>query len=119
MEMVDILTWASEDVKTIRCTQDVFDTSFRLKVRKFVPIAGDSLARRWKRHGVARSFECPPYAIANMKEAGSVMSTFLARTLGSAICFYIDETDNLLRGTYEMAYRLSKLAQVSPKLLPT
>ncbi len=112
MEMTDISRWASSEIKTITCTQDVLGTKFDLKVREFVPVDGDALARKWKKNGVEKSFECPPYGVANMKEAAHVLGRFVDRSMGSAICFYVDETDRLLRDTYEMAYRQSKFAQV-------
>ncbi|KAH8891757.1 hypothetical protein GQ53DRAFT_647975 [Thozetella sp. PMI_491] len=115
MEMTEISTWASDQIKTISCTQDVMGTKFELKVRKFAPVAGDALARKWKRDGVERTYDCPPYAIASMKDAAKVMARFVDRTLSSSIFFYVDETDKLLRDTYTMAYRQSKIAEVGPR----
>jgi hypothetical protein len=115
MEMTEISTWASDQIKTISCTQDVMGTKFELKVRRFTPVAGDALARKWKRDGVERTFDCPPYAIASMKEASRVLARFVDRTLSSSIFFYVDETDKLLRDTYMMAYRQSKIAEVWPR----
>ena len=124
MDMIDIATWANDDIKSILCTQDVLGTKFQLKVRQFSPVQGDSLARKWKKNGKEKSFECPPYAIASMKEAAQTLATFVDKTMGSAICFYIDETDKLMRDTFMMAYRQSKFAQVrsyphGPALSPT
>ncbi|KAF2183196.1 hypothetical protein K469DRAFT_584113 [Zopfia rhizophila CBS 207.26] len=111
MEVVDIRDWASKDIKTITITQDVGGTSYKLKVRRFKPIEGDSLERKWKTDGVEQSFKCAPYGIADMKEAGRTLAEFAERTLGTAISFYIDETDVLLRSTYSMAYRYSRFAE--------
>ena len=112
MEIVDIRNWASTEIKTISITQDVGATSYDVKVREFIPLEGDALARKWKTDGVEQSFVCAPYGIADMKEAGSTLSKFADQTLGTAISFYIDESDDLLRDTYRMAYRYSRFAEV-------
>ncbi|KAF2473832.1 uncharacterized protein BDR25DRAFT_217243 [Lindgomyces ingoldianus] len=113
MEIMDIPAqhWASKEIKTIQITQDVGGTCYKLKVRQFKPTDGDSLERRWKTNGKPQYFKCTPYAIANMKEAGKVLSEFADRTVGTAISHYIDETDVLLRSTYTMAYRYSRMAE--------
>jgi hypothetical protein len=112
MEISDIRDWDSTEIKTIAITQDVGGKSYNLKVRKFIPAEGDALERRWKTDGVEQTFKCAPYAIADMREAGRTLSHFADRTLESAICHYIDETDTLLRSTYHMAYRYSMFAEV-------
>ncbi|KAF2102645.1 hypothetical protein NA57DRAFT_71633 [Rhizodiscina lignyota] len=111
MKIVDIREWASDEVKTITITQDVGSSYYNLRVRKFVPVQGDSLCRRWKHNNEERSFQCTPYAIANMREAGHSLLQFAEKTLCESICFYIDETDKLLRDTYAMAYRHSRWAK--------
>jgi hypothetical protein len=112
MEIHNIKVWASGNIKTITITQDVAGTSYNLKVRRFVPVRGDSLSRRWKTDEEEQSFECAPYAISNMEEAGRTLEQFAEESLKSSICFYIDETDKLLRNTYTMAYRYSIYAEV-------
>jgi hypothetical protein len=113
MELVNIQDWASKPIKTISITQDVGGQSYDLKVREFIPREGDSLERRWKTDGVEQSFKCAPYGIVNMADAGRTLAQFADRTLGSSICYYIDEDDQLLRKTYTMAYRYSEIAEVS------
>ena len=117
MEMLDIDKWASSDIKTITVTQDVSGTSYDIKVREFVPVAGDAMARRWVNDSVEQFFECTPYGIADMREGASVLSDFVDRTMESSLCFYTDESDKLIRNTYSMAYRCSKLAEVSMQQL--
>ena len=112
MEIQDIRDWGSTEIKTIAITQDVGGKFYNLKVKKFIPVEGDALERRWKTGGVEQTFKCAPYAIANMREAGRTLSHFADRTLESTICHYIDETDTLLRSTYHMAYRYSIFAEV-------
>lgn len=112
MDISDIKRWASKTVKTITITQDVAGTSYDIGVRQFIPVEGDSLARKWNTNGVEQSYLCAPYAIANMREAGRKLAQFVDSTLEDALCFYIDDSDKLLRNTYSMAYRYSQFAEV-------
>ncbi|KAL9607868.1 MAG: hypothetical protein Q9167_007257 [Letrouitia subvulpina] len=99
----------------IRCNgqriRDVGGAYWNLEVRKFIPVQSDALERRWKINGVEQTFRCEQYAIADMKKAGRTLKCFVNKTIGQAICYYIDETDKLLRSTYLMAYRYSILAE--------
>lgn len=112
MEMIDIKDWRSSEIKIISITQDVGGMSYNLKTREFIPIEGDALERKWMTNGEQQSFKCAPYAIENMKEAGRTLNRFVDGHIGSSICYYIDETDTLLRDTYSMAYRYSIYAEV-------
>jgi hypothetical protein len=113
MDVIDIKTWASEEIKTIRITQDVTGNSYDLQVRRFVPQLGDSMQRRWKSNGIDQSFECAPYGIADMKQAGKLLTEYADRTLESSIEFYISKDEPLLYKTYRMAYYHSQHAEVS------
>lgn len=113
MEMIDITNWASDTVKTIEITQGVGKTSYFLRVREFVPIEGDALARRRVIDGKEYEYGCTPYAVADMKEAGKVLRAFSEQTLTTAIPFYVKK-NTLLHKTYNMAYQYSKTAE-SPK----
>lgn len=113
MEISDIRDWDSTEIKTIAITQDVGGKFYSLEVRKFIPVEGDALERKWKASGVDQTFKCAPYAIADMTDAGRRLSHFADRTLESTICHYIDETNTLLRSTYHMAYRYSIFAKVA------
>jgi hypothetical protein len=112
MEIVDIKNWRSSEIKEISITQDVFGAFYKLKVREFIPVEGDALERKWVINGEQQSFKCAPYAIANMKEAGVMLKNFVDRHIGPSICYYIDETDKLLRDTYLMAYRYAEFTEV-------
>jgi hypothetical protein len=117
MEIVDIKDWCSPVIKTIHITQDVGGAFYKLKVREFNPIQGDALERKWVTNGETQSFKCAPYAIVNMKKAGHTLAKFAEEHLGAAICYYIDETDKLMRDTYSMTYRYSLYAEVSCSFL--
>ncbi|KAF2279311.1 uncharacterized protein EI97DRAFT_370279 [Westerdykella ornata] len=111
MEMIDITNWASDEIKTIKVTQGVGNTWYALKVRQFVPVEGDALARRWVADGQKQEFMCTPYAVADMREAGRVLSAFSESTLKDALKFWLANGDTLLAKTYLMAYRYSFTAE--------
>lgn len=113
MEMIDITTWASDVIKTIDVTQGVGNTFYTLQVREFRPVEGDSLSRKWQIDGVQYSYECTPYAVADMKQAGRTLAQFAQNTLKPAIKFWVDDQDQLLRRTYITAYSYSIRAEVS------
>lgn len=114
MEMVEIKAkdWASVQIKEITITQDVAGRIYNIKVRQFIPAPGDATSRKWVYGGEPRCFNCTPYAIANMKEAGTVLRGFVEDAMGDYISSHIDETDDLLRDTYAMVYRNSIFAEV-------
>ncbi|KAF2810686.1 uncharacterized protein BDZ99DRAFT_497671 [Mytilinidion resinicola] len=104
MELIDITNWASSAVKEIQVTQGVGNTSYTLQVRQFRPVEGDALARHWKIDGNPYTYECAPYAVSNMKQAGKTLRDFAQSSLTAAIRFWVDDQDPLLRRTYNMAY---------------
>lgn len=111
MTIVDIAKWRSQEIKTIRVTQDVADTSYQLQVREFVPEPEDALERTWKTNKIKRSYKCTPFAIANMEESSAELKSFVERTVGESISHYTnktDQTDKLLRDSYDMAYTYSQ-----------
>lgn len=117
MDVIDIQTWASERIRTINVTQDVAGLAFDIKVRRFIPEPGDALARKWKTNGVEQSFECAPYGVADMAEAGRTVALFVDTTLDDQLAFYIDESDKLMRDTYMMALRYSRIAEVGHRYI--
>src|ERR1700739_3498841 len=96
MEVADIDTWASKEIKTITITQGVAGNKYDIQVRQFVPQFGDALERRWKTNGVEQTFPCAPYGIADMKQTGQVLARYADRTLESSIEFYISKREPLL-----------------------
>jgi hypothetical protein len=113
MKIVEIQEWDSSEVKTIELTQDIGDTFYKVNVRQFTPVKGDSLERRWKTNGEPRSYKCSPYAIVNMKETGQQLMKFVEDNIRTFIEYFIGESDELLRGTYDMAFEHSEKAEAS------
>ena len=112
MKIVEIDKWRSSEVKIIHVTQDVGNAWYQLKVREFVPVEGDVLERKWVTDGKQQSFECAPYAIANMEETGHDLIRFADNHLLTALCYYTGKDDGLLRNTYDMACQCTRSAEV-------
>lgn len=113
MKIVEIDQWYSPEVKTITITQDVGRATYDLQVREFVPVKGDALVRAWKTNGVEKYHDCAPYAIMNMAQTGDEIARFVDNNIENFIQYYIRGDDELLWGTYSMAYQYSKAAEVS------
>lgn len=47
LDMVDINTWASTEVKRICLSQVYLDAPYKLEVRQFQPVEGDMLEEKW------------------------------------------------------------------------
>jgi hypothetical protein len=113
MKIAEIKEWETSEVKTVELTQDVGGASYKVNVRQFTPIEGDSLERRWTTNGEAQSYECAPYAIVNMKETGQQLMKFVENNIKTSIEYFIGESDELLRCTYDMAFEYSEKAEAS------
>jgi hypothetical protein len=105
MEIGNITTWASSEVKTIYVTQDVAGLSYPLRVRMFVPEPGDSLRRTWNTKGMPMYYQCQNYAIEDMEQTGRDGVKFVDSSIAGFIDHYIDKSDPLLHQTYLMALR--------------
>jgi len=107
MNIVNIKNWANPDVKVIYVTQDVAGLFYPLRVREFVPDAGDSLQRTWKTRGMQMYYQCRNYAIEDMEQTGQAMVSFVDSNIASFIDHYIDKSDCLLHQTYLTALEYS------------
>jgi hypothetical protein len=114
MKIIEIQGWKTSEIKTVELTQDIGGTSYKVKVRQFTPLKGDTLERTWKTNGVLQSYKCTSYAIVNMKETGKQLRTFVEDNMKTWIEYFIGEFDDeLLRCTYDMAFKHSQNAEAS------
>ncbi|KEZ43459.1 hypothetical protein SAPIO_CDS4651 [Scedosporium apiospermum] len=104
MEIVEIVDWASDEIRTITLTQDIGDSSYDIQVREFNPVLGDSLDRSWNSASKVHSHPCTPYAIHNMKETADAISKFVDANTETFISHYVDREEELLWNTYWKAY---------------
>jgi len=113
VKIVEIQDWEASEIKTVKLTQDVGDAIYKVNVRRFIPVEGDSLERQWITNGEPRSYKCSSYAIVNMKETGQQLMKFVEDHIKTSIRYFIGESDELLRCTYDMALEHSEKAEAS------
>ena len=114
MKVLDIQNWETPEVKTIELTQGIGGTSYKVQVRRFTPVEGDSLQRSWYTNGERQFYDCSNYAIVNMKETGHQLMKFVEDNMKTSIQYFIGGSDELLRCTYDMAFEHSEKAEASP-----
>ncbi|PMD13377.1 hypothetical protein NA56DRAFT_585720 [Hyaloscypha hepaticicola] len=110
MKIVEIKEWETSEVRTVELTQDIGNAVYKVNVRQFIPVEGDALERKWTTNGEARSYRCSSWAIVNMKETGQHLMKFVKDHIKTSIEYFIGNSDELLRSTYDMAFEHSEKA---------
>ncbi|KAK0126871.1 hypothetical protein ONS95_008450 [Cadophora gregata] len=108
MEMNDISTWSDPKIKLIQVTQGYSPNPVVLRVRKFIPVPGDKLSRKWVHAGKLEEAVVPPFAIENMKEAERTYRDYIAKEGIHFFLSTLDRKDALIFDTYTMAIQASK-----------
>ena len=115
-KIVELQTWASDEIKTIILTQDVEGGFLPLKVRQFIPEAEDELHRTWSIGGVERRHRCATFAIANMADTVPTLLALIQNQVVTFIVHYVQANDGLLRATYVAALEHMTKAKVNCSL---
>ncbi len=112
----DITDWASEDTRTIRVKSDVCPVPLELSVRKFVPIANDSLHKGWMDGKVKKWKEVTPFAIVNMSKAAEDMCEHIDTHVFKCMDFFLRGRDDMVWETYAFArkYMLCAVSSIRP-----
>ncbi len=113
MKIVEIKEWETSEVRTVELTQDIGNAVYKVNVRQFIPVEGDALERKWTTNGEARSYKCSSWAIVNMRETGQQLMKFVEDHIKTSIEYFIGNSDELLRSTYDMAFEHSEKAAAS------
>ncbi|KAK4033686.1 hypothetical protein C8A01DRAFT_49768 [Parachaetomium inaequale] len=111
MDLVDISTWASTEVKRIRLSQIYLDVPYDVEVREFEPVEGDMLEERWTSNGVTKSHRIPRYALADMERSAAVLQAFIQDNIARYICGTVGQSDELIWQTYFFAFRHAQTAK--------
>lgn len=114
MDLVDIATWTSTEIKEVTISQIFLDAPFKLMVREFSPVEGDMLEEVWKSGDVTVVYKLPRFAIVEMEEAAGTIGSFIDRNIGQYITAVVHGAENLLWCTYFMAFKQISNAHVSP-----
>lgn len=110
--MTEITEWADIETKTIRISQGLCPAAFKVIVRKFVPLEGDSLQRKWTDGKTRKSKDVPPYAIEDMASTAIRLRNFIEENTDPAIEHLLSDKDLLLKETYAMAKQVAITSSV-------
>lgn len=107
--MDDIGSWDSPRVRIIHVTEGYTGKSVRLRVRQFLPQAGDRLKRSWvSSNGKKNEIEIPPYAIVDMEDAKAALDQYIKIGLLDCCNNLLGGRDELLRKTYALAMKTAR-----------
>ncbi|KAJ1327396.1 hypothetical protein MN608_06723 [Microdochium nivale] len=104
MDLVDIQTWASSEVKSIFVSQIFLDAPYEVLVREFTPVEGDMLQESWTSGSVVKSHRIPRYALANMTATATMLTNFIDNNILLYILGAVKD-DELLLMTYRFAHQ--------------
>lgn len=111
--MDNINLWASSEIRTIRVTQDFAnEPGMVFRVRKFIPMPGDSLVRSWADGNVTKSVDVPHYAVVDMKEAFQTFKEYIVDAGPEFFKGNLKDYHPLVLHTYNMALTYSNIAKV-------
>lgn len=114
----NIKYWASTTIRKIKVSQGMGNSSYELEVRQFLPMDGDLMEKFWTVEGVKRAYPVSPYAIVDLEKAAQSRLRFLQDNVRTYINCSINNSDQLIRVTYERAMRHAEQAPVrSPECL--
>ena len=112
----DIGSWADSEIKTIWVTEGYTGKHVELRVRKFVPQAGDRTERSWvDADGTTKRVRIPPYAIVDLDAAKAAYDGYIKKGLVECFKRLLGPKEQLLWQTYNRAVRLQSDPSLPPK----
>lgn len=112
MDIVNIDTWASSEVKTITLSQIFLDAPYTVQVKKFDPLPGDSLEEEWTSGQQVKKHVLPRYALVDMHATAEVVEDFVDRNIARYIQGAVGDQEDLIWQTYNFAFRYMSKAKV-------
>ncbi|KAF2122493.1 hypothetical protein BDV96DRAFT_560903 [Lophiotrema nucula] len=113
LEMRNVTLWASNEIRYFTVRASVFPGyQITVKHRKFIPVEGDKMERKWMDDGKKKAITVPPFAIVNMEEAAQEFRKIMDETAFDRIDEYLEakKADELVRITFDMAKQHLKKA---------
>jgi hypothetical protein len=104
MDLVNIKTWASNEIKKIGLSQIYLNAPYQVEVREFEPVEGDMLEEKWTTNGITKTHRIPPYALADMEKSAAVMQAFIQNGIATYIYGTVKDSDPLIWETYVFAF---------------
>ncbi|TLS24853.1 hypothetical protein PpBr36_08631 [Pyricularia pennisetigena] len=112
----DISSWASLETRTIHVTEGFTGSSVALRVRQFVPQAGDSLERSWVApDGTRRSVHIPHFAVVDMDATKVVLDKYIRSGIWAMCKKVIGPNKALIWNTYALALKRANSQAVDKK----
>ncbi|KEQ82077.1 hypothetical protein M438DRAFT_337597 [Aureobasidium pullulans EXF-150] len=111
MDLVDIVGWASDELRIIDLTQVIVNAPYSVVVRKFVPQDGDMLEEEWSKDGRAQKHAIPPYALANMQSTALMLEGWMTSQVWCYVSGIVFHLDIFIWSTYMEAFRYAGNAQ--------
>ncbi|KAM0329924.1 hypothetical protein ACHAQA_004090 [Verticillium albo-atrum] len=115
--MDNIASWESPEERRIQISEGLTNNPVELRVKRFVPQAGDKLNRSWSHGGVQHSVSIPPYAIVDVDEAQEAYTAYIKSCVSSHFISVLDRVlgpeRDLLWTTYYLAWKQSENPDVS------
>lgn len=112
----EISSWASPETKTIHVTEGFTGTSVALRVRQFIPQAGDSLERSWVGNdGVRRSVHIPNFAVVDMDATKASFDKYIKNGIWETCKRMIGPENTLMWNTYALAMKLANSPAMDKK----
>lgn len=106
-KVCDVGDWADDRILIIKLAQGICSKPIELRVRKFKPVAGDVLHRKWYDSDSCKWKETPlePYCLADVEETAKYFSIYLKDTAFEGLKEALQGSCKLVRETYVMAFR--------------
>jgi hypothetical protein len=112
--MQDLTDWASPEIRvSILRKANMPGFGIRLKFRKFIPMEGDQLERRWMDGKTKKSAKIEPYAFADMEGTAQEFRKVMDETAFEWIDKLLTNSDALVQKTFNMAQQYLLTAPVS------
>ena len=111
-KVVDIKTFGK--VRTIEMDGAICETPMVLKLRRFIPVEGDQLGRRYAdSKGRVREVYKLPYCLADVNETASTFKHYIRLHVLNGLLFISRREPELIRRTMEMAVEHMRYLNVS------
>ncbi|TLD06581.1 uncharacterized protein PgNI_08808 [Pyricularia grisea] len=112
----DISSWASLETRTIHVTEGFTGSSIALRVRQFIPQAGDSLERSWVGpDGTKRSVHIPHFAVVDMDATKVGLDKYIRGGIWEMCKKVIGPNKALIWNTYALALKRANDSGVDKK----
>lgn len=111
-ELKDITTWETSEARRVKLVQNVGDAPISIEVRKFLPIPGDILFRRWHTSEGEKSWFYPPYALTNIQDASKELKRHVEDSVARYIKLFTANESRILFSTFKAIQQAIRHCQV-------